>query len=298
MKKYKMLYLLLLPGILYFVVFSYLPMYGIVISFQDYKPATGLRGMLQNPEWVGLEHFTDFFNSYYFARILNNTLAIFFLKLLFGFPAPIILALLLNELKNRVYKKVAQTITYMPHFLSMVIITSLVVTLLNPTNGVIYEIIKLLGKDPVFFLADNRYIRSILVVMSVWASAGWGSILYLAAFAGINPELYENAQIEGANKIQQIIYITLPSIAFIISILLILNMGSVLNYGFEDILLLYSAPVYEKADIIDTFIYREGLLNSRYSYGAAIGLFKNAIGLVMVLLTNFLAKKLGNEGIW
>ncbi|NJD04646.1 MAG: sugar ABC transporter permease [Ruminiclostridium sp.] len=298
LKKYKMLYLMLLPGMLFFIIFSYLPMYGIVIAFQDYKPAYGLQGMINNPVWVGLEHFKDFFSSYYFARILGNTVIIFFLKMLIGFPAPIILALMLNELKNRVYKKAVQTITYMPHFLSMVIVTSIVVLLLNPSNGIINQIIMKLGKDPVYFLADTRYIRSILVIMGTWMGIGWGSILYLAAFAGINPELYENAQIEGAGKFQQVIYITLPSISFIISITLILSMGSILSYGYEDILLLYSPPVYEKVDIIDTFIYREGLLVSRYSYGAAVGFFRNAIGLIMVILTNFLAKKFGNQGIW
>jgi putative aldouronate transport system permease protein len=296
--KYKMLYVLLLPGLLFFIIFSYVPMYGIVIAFQDYNPVNGIKGIFQNGKWVGFEHFIDFFKSYYFVRILKNTIEIFFLKFVIAFPAPIILAILLNEVRNRFFKRFVQTVSYMPHFLSIVIITSLAVMLVNPTNGVISQLIESLGGKRHNFLTDPVGIRVILVVMNVWATTGWSSILYLAAFSGINPELTENASIEGANKFQLIRFITLPSISYVISITLIISMGSILSAGFEDILLLYNPAVYSSVDVIDTFIYREGLVNSSYSYATAVGFFRNGVGLMMVLFTNYLAKKLGSIGIW
>ena len=297
--EHKILYLLLLPGLLYFLIFSYGPMYGIVIAFQEYSPVNGIKGILFSENWVGFDQFTRFFSSYYFIRILRNTLEIFFLKLIFGFPAPIILALLLNEVKNELYKRFIQTISYLPHFLSIVVVTSMVMILMSPTSGIFNQVVtSITGGETINYLGEVRYWRTILVVMNVWIGIGWGTILYLATISTINPELYENAKIEGANRFQLAKYITLPSITFIAGLMLILSLGSILNAGFEDIVILYNAAVYSVADVIDTYIYREGLLQSSFSYSTAIGLFKNVIGLIAVLLSNKFAKKLGYIGIY
>ena len=297
-RKYKFIYLLMLPGILYFVIFCYIPMYGVVISFQDFQPFLGIKSMLIDPVWVGFKHFIDFFNSYYFFRLIRNTLLISTYKLVLGFPAAIILALMINEVTNLRFKKVIQTISYLPYFLSWVVITGMIAAILSPESGAVNELLKMIGAGPINFLGDNRYFRGVVVVSSIWASAGWQSIIYLAALSGVNPEMYECAEMEGANRIQKVWYISLPLISSIIAIMLIFSLGDILNAGFDQIVLLYSPLVYEKGDIIDTYIYREGLLNVRYSYAAAIGMFKNIIGMIFILLANYSVKKVGKEGIW
>lgn len=297
-RKHKFLFLLMAPGFLYFILFHYLPMYGIVIAFQDYKPFDGALSMITDPHWVGFKHFTDFFHSYYFVRILKNTLVISIYKLLFGFPAPLILALLLNEVRSRKFKRTVQTISYLPHFLSWVIISGLIIVLLSPTSGLFNQLIVYWGGEPVSFLENPSFFRSILVVSDIWAGIGWGSIIYLAALAGVNPELYEGAVIDGAGRFQQMIYISIPSISNIMAILFILSVGSIMNAGFEQILMLYNPRVYDVGDIIDTYVYREGLITLRYSYATAIGLFKNMLGLLLLLITNYAVRKIGKEGIW
>lgn len=296
-KKYKMYYLLLLPGLLYLIIFHYIPMFGIIISFKEYQPFMGVEGIFTS-EWVGLKHFQKFFNSYYFWDILGNTLAISLLKFIFGFPAPIIFALLLNEVRNKKFMKTVQTISYLPHFLSWVVVSGLLVTLLSTDNGLINIIREAMGKESIMFLGDPKYFRQVLVISDIWKGIGWGSIVYLAAISGVDQEMYEAAYIDGANRWRRIWHITLPSISHIVVIMLIFSVGGLLNAGFEQIFLLYSPAVYSVADIIDTFVYREGLQSNNYSYATAVGLFKSLVSMFLLLLTNFIAKRLDQEGIW
>jgi len=292
-----MYYLLLLPGLLYLIIFHYIPMFGIIISFKEYQPFMGVEGIFTS-EWVGLKHFQKFFNSYYFWDILGNTLAISLLKFIFGFPAPIIFALLLNEVRNKKFMKTVQTISYLPHFLSWVVVSGLLVTLLSTDNGLINIIREAMGKESIMFLGDPKYFRQVLVISDIWKGIGWGSIVYLAAISGVDQEMYEAAYIDGANRWRRIWHITLPSISHIVVIMLIFSVGGLLNAGFEQIFLLYSPAVYSVADIIDTFVYREGLQSNNYSYATAVGLFKSLVSMFLLLLTNFIAKRLDQEGIW
>lgn len=292
-----MYYLLLLPGLLYLIIFHYIPMFGIIISFKEYQPFMGVEGIFTS-EWVGLKHFQKFFNSYYFWDILGNTLAISLLKFIFGFPAPIIFALLLNEVRNKKFMKTVQTISYLPHFLSWVVVSGLLVTLLSTDNGLINIIREAMGKESIMFLGDPKYFRQVLVISDIWKGIGWGSIVYLAAISGVDQEMYEAAYIDGANRWRRIWHITLPSISHIVVIMLIFSVGGLLNAGFEQIFLLYSPAVYSVANIIDTFVYREGLQSNNYSYATAVGLFKSLVSMFLLLLTNFIAKRLDQEGIW
>lgn len=296
-KKYKLYYLLILPGMLYYIIFHYIPMFGIVIAFKDISPFEGIRGIVTG-DWVGFKHFIKFFNSIYFWDIMKNTLVISFYKLLFGFPAPIILALLLNEVRNKHFKKVVQTISYLPHFISMVIVAGLLTNMLSTQGGIINEIIKLFGKEPIFFLGDSRYFRSVLVTSGIWQGVGWGSIVYLAAISGIDTQLYEACIVDGGNKWAQIWHVTLPGIRNVIVLMLIMAIGGLLNAGFEQILLLYSPAVYDVSDIIDTYVYREGLINANYSFATAIGLFKSIIAMILMMGSNYIAKLFDQEGIW
>lgn len=290
-------YLLMLPGLLYFLIFHYIPMFGLVIAFKDITPFSGLEGILNQP-FVGFKHFEVFFQSYFFTNIMANTLIISGMKMLFTFPAPILLALLINEVRVMWFKRTVQTISYMPHFLSMVIVAGLVMAMLSPEGGLINQLVKATGREPHSFLGDPKAFRWILVITSLWQGVGWSSILYLAAMAGIDPQLYEAAMIDGASKGQQIRHITLPGISHVIVILLIFAVGGLLNAGFEQILLLYSPSVYGVADIIDTFVYRSGLLSMQYSYATAVGFFKSVLAMIMLLGTNWVAHKMGHQGIW
>ncbi|MFC5466275.1 ABC transporter permease [Lederbergia graminis] len=296
-KRHKLYYFLIIPGLLYFLIFHYIPMFGIIIAFKDVSPFAGVEGIFTS-EWVGLKHFERFFSSYYFWDVLSNTVMISFYKLLFGFPAPIILALLLNEVRQMVFKRTIQTISYLPHFISMVVLAGLVTSVLSTDGGILNSVIEFFGGEPIHFLGGKEYFRSVLVASDIWKSIGWGSILYLAAMAGINPQLYEAAKIDGANRWQQTWHITLPGISFVVVLMLILNVGNFLDAGFEQILLLYSPAVYEVADIIDTYVYREGLIAMQYSYATAIGIFKNVIGAILILGANYVAKRLNQPGIW
>lgn len=289
--------MLMLPGLLYYLIFHYIPMFGIIIAFKDVNPFEGVQGIF-TAKWVGFKHFINFFNSYYFWNVLGNTLAISLQKLILGFPAPIILALLLNEINNVYFKRVVQTISYMPHFISMVVMAGLVTTVLSTNGGLVNEILKLMGREPIFFLGEPKYFRAILVFSHIWKEVGWGSIIYLAAITSIDQEQYEAAIIDGANKFQRMWYITIPGILHIVTIMLILEVGGLLNAGFEQVLLLYSPPVYKVADIIDTYVYREGLISLKYSYSTAVGLFKSVVALILIVSTNFLAKKFDQQGIW
>ncbi len=296
-RRQKFYYFLMLPGLLYFFIFHYIPMFGVSIAFKDITPFDGIEGIFDG-EWVGLTHFKRFFDSYYFWNVLGNTVIISLYKLFFGFPAPILLALLLNEVTSKWFKKSVQTISYLPHFISIVVVAGLLTNLLSTDNGILNAILSALGKEAVSFLGEPAYFRTILVLSDVWQSIGWGSILYLAAMAGIDPQLYEAAKMDGAHRLRQMWHITLPGISFVVSILLILNVGKFLEAGFEQIFLLYSPSVYQVADIIDTYVYRQGLLQMQYSFAAAIGVFKNIVGMVLILLANYIVKKMDQPGLW
>lgn len=295
--KYKVVYLFLLPSFLCILVFSYIPMTGILIAFQEFSISKGFKGIFTS-QFVGLQQFKSLFASFYFYTVFRNTLVISILKLIFVFPAPIILAILLNELKSNRFKRIVQTVTYLPNFLSIVVISGLVAALFSPTYGIVNSFRTALGLDVIHYIGDQNYFRSIIVGIDVWQSAGVGAIIYLAAMASINPELYEAAIIDGASRFRQIIHITLPEITDLIILLFIFRIGNIMNAGFDSIFLLYSPPVYEVGDIIDTFVYREGLLKGSYSFTTAVGVFKSLIGLVLILTTNKVAKRFGRQGIW
>jgi putative aldouronate transport system permease protein len=293
-KKYKFLYLFLLPAFVWFIIFYYTPIYGVTIAFKDYSLTKGILGS----PWVGLKHFERMFGSPEFTRVFKNTLIISFLKLLFVYTSGIFLALALNELFHEKFKKVVQSITYLPHFLSWVIIGSIMVELLSPSSGLVNHMIVALGGKPIYFLAETEWFVSILILSDMWQSIGWGSIIYLAAIAGVDPQLYEAATMDGAGRFKKIWHVTLPSISSVIIIMMIFNIGNMMNAGFDQIFNLYNPAVYEVADIIDTYVYRVGLVQMNFSFSTAVGLFKNAIGLVLVLLVNRLANRFGQTGLW
>lgn len=299
MKKYWLLYLMMIPGFLYLVIFHFLPMVGIIIAFQDYMPFKGIEGMFKNPNWVGFKHFKNFFSSYYFGRVLFNTLFINIFKLVLGFFASLTLAIMINEIRIAKFKKFTQTVSYLPHFLSYVIIAGLIQFFLSPTGGPLNTIITSMGGKAIDFVGSEVYFRPVLILSHIWTTAGWESIVYLAALTGVSPELYESADLEGASRIQKILYISIPTIAPIIVIMLILDLGKVLDQGFEQVLLLYSPAVYSVGDIIDTYVYREGILNINYSYSTAVGLFKSLVSLTLILASNKIVKFFDDElGVW
>lgn len=293
--KYRYLYLLIIPGIIYFIVFRYIPMYGVVIAFQDFSISKGI----WNSTWVGLEQFHKLFSGFSFPAVFKNTVIISLYKLVFGFPAPIILALLLNEVKSAGFKKITQTIVYLPHFISWVILAGLIAMFLHPDTGLVNEVIKLFnGQHAIDFLVNKSYFRGILVVTDIYKGIGWGSIVYIAAISTIDSTVYEAAMVDGANRLKQMWYITLPALKSTIVVMFILNMGGILNAGFEQILLLYNPRVYEVADVIDTYVYRNGIMSSNYSLSTAAGLFKSVISMALIIITNKIAHALEEDGLW
>jgi len=292
--KNKWLYIMLLPGILYFIIFKYIPMFGLVIAFQDYKPFKGISGS----SWVGLKHFTRLFTEPDFLNILTNTLLLFGMNLLFYFPIPIILALMLNEVRMNFFKKLFQTLVYLPHFMSWVIIVSISFVMLTMDGGIINELLALLGMEKINFLLSTEWFRPMYIIQVIWREAGWGTIIYLAAIASVDPQLYEAARMDGAGRMRQVWHITLPAIRSVIIILLILKIGDVLELGFEHVYLLLNSMNREVAEIIDTYVYTAALRQGQFSYSTAIGFFKSFIGLILVMLANKLAKKMGEEGIY
>ena len=287
------LILLFLPGFLLFFVFNYLPMYGITIAFKDFRM---LDGIMASP-WVGLAHFIKLFSGSDFWKVVGNTLNISILKIIFGFPAPLILALMLNEVKNDKYKKLIQTVTYLPHFFSWVVLGGIIISMFS-MNGPINLIMNLFGFSKMNFFANGSLFVTMLVVTSIWQGVGWGSIVYLAALSGIDDSLYEAARIDGASRFKQIIYISLPCLLPTIVTIFILNLGHILNGGFDQIFNLYNPMVYDVADVIDTYVLRH-LQAMDYSFSTAAGLFKSVVGLVMIVSSNYLIKKLsgGEQGI-
>lgn len=293
-KKYWDLYLIMLPGLAYFIIFKYLPMGGIVIAFQDFSAFAGIRGS----EWVGLTHFRNMFMDSEFYSVFKNTLLISLYKLVWGFPGPIILALMLNEVRNMLYKRSIQTLVYLPHFLSWVIIGGILINVLSPSTGIINQLLGMIGLEPIFFLGSKEWFRTILVASDIWKEVGWGAIIYLAALSSIDPQIYEAAVVDGANKWKQLIHITLPSLMGTIVILFVLRLGSVLDVGFEQIFVLYNPLVYDVADVIETYVYRTGITQAQYSFTTAVGLFKSVISLILVVLANKAARKLGQDSLW
>ncbi|MCL2833884.1 MAG: ABC transporter permease subunit [Treponema sp.] len=293
-KRYRNLYLLFLPVLVWYIMFRYVPMYGIIIAFKNYNVFTGIG----DSPWVGLLYFKQFFESVFFWRLLRNTFLISLYGLCFGFPAPIILALLFNELKDGMFKRTTQTISYLPHFISTVIIVSMFVEFLSPSRGLINNFLAALGRERIYFLGDPKYFRTIYTVMNIWRSIGWGTIIYLAALTGINPELYEAAIIDGCSRMRQTIHVTLPGIANTIVIMLIFRIGDLLSVGSESIILMYNPAIYETSDVISTYVYRRGLVEAQYSFGAAVGLFDAVIGLALIGIANTLAKRYSETSLW
>lgn len=293
LQRYWIVYLMALPVIAYYIIFHYLPMFGIVISFQNYRVTRGFFGS----KWVGLENFIDFFDSEYAWRNTRNTLMISLYGLVFSFPAPIILALLLNEVKNARFKKAVQTITYMPHFISLVIICALVMDFCS-TRGLINTLILKLGGTPISFMSEPDWFYPIYTISGIWQHMGWDSIIYLAALSSIDPSLYEAATVDGAGRFRRMWHITLPGIASTISILLILRIGSIMSVGYEKIILLYSPATYETADTISTYVYRRGLQDGKYSFASAVGLMNSVVNFILLIVSDRISKKLGQSGLF
>ncbi len=292
--KHRYLFLLMLPGLVYFLVFKYAPLWGVLISFQDYSPYRGF----WHSDWVGFKHFARFFSHPDFYLLLRNTVAINLFNLVFFFPLPIILSLLLNELRSELYKRVLQSIVYLPHFLSWVIIFGMTYLFLSQQNGLVNQLIAHFGGETVGFMTDSRLFWPLLTLQSIWKEAGWGTVIFLAAIAGVDTQQYEAAVMDGANRFRQMWHITLPAIRNVVVILLILRMGNIMDAGFEQVFLMMNGAVSQVADIIDTYVYRAGIQQGEFSYSTAVGLFKSLIGFVMALSANRLAKRFGDGGIY
>lgn len=288
------LYLLILPVILYFLIFKYYPMYGAQIAFKNFLAVEGITGS----PWLGFEHFRRFFESFYFWRLIKNTLFIGIYQLVVGFPIPIMLALMINEVKNKRFRKIVQTVTYAPHFLSTVVVVALLFMLLSPITGVLNNIIVAFGGDPVAFMTDPGWFKTVYVLSGVWQTMGWSSIIYLAALSSIDPQLKEAAMIDGASKMQQIRHINLPAIKPTIVIMLILQCGSIFGVGFEKVFLMQNNLNMAASDVIATHVYRAGILGSQYSYSTAIGLFESVINFTILLIVNYTARKINKISLW
>lgn len=288
------LYLLILIPIIWYIVFKYLPLYGIQIAFRDYRTSRGFFGS----EWVGLKHFKRFFNSLYFGRIVGNTLVINIVSLLVGFPIPILFALLLNELTHPRYKKVLQNVTYIPHFLSAVVVVSVLQLIFNPNTGVYNMVRKALGLATTNYFAMESAFKPMYILSGLWQNMGWDSILYIAALAGVDPTLYEAATIDGATRLQKIRYVSIPSIMGTITIMLLLRCGQIMNIGYEKVLLMQNSLNQASSDVISTYVYRVGILEGNYSYSTAINLFNSACNVVLLFIANLLAKRLGGTSLW
>nr|WP_246239666.1 MULTISPECIES: ABC transporter permease subunit [Paenibacillus] len=285
---------MILPVLAYYVLFHYAPMYGALIAFKNYSP---MKGIMDSP-WVGLAHFESFFSSYYFWRIFKNTILISLYSLLFEFPMPILLALLLNEVKNKTFKKTAQSITYMPYFISMIVICGMIKDFTNSGGFINTFFVSVMGTDGQAMLQKPELFRSLYVISDIWQRIGWESIIYMAALTGIDQEQYEAARIDGASRMQQIWNITLPGILPVIVIMFILRSGNLLNVGFEKIILLYNPVVYETADVISSFVYRKGLLEFNWSYSSAVGLFNSVLNLILLIAANRFSKRMTDNSLW
>lgn len=288
------LYLLLLPTFVWYIVFMYAPLYGAQIAFRDFMPALGITG----GKWVGFKYFIQFFKSEYFVRLMKNTLGISVYSIVVGFPIPVILALLMNEVRSKYFKKGVQTIVYMPHFISAVVVVSLINAMLSPSNGLFNQIIQMFGGDPVHFMAEPKYFKTVYVLSDIWQTAGYGSIVYLAALTSIDPSLYEAATVDGASKWKKLLHITLPCILPTIMTMLILRMGSIFTVGYEKIMLMYNPATYETADVISTYVYRRAFEGGEYSFSAAVGLFNSVINFIVIIVFNKISKRVSEVSLW
>jgi putative aldouronate transport system permease protein len=282
---------MLLPVLLYYLVFHYLPMYGAIIAFEDFNPVKGVFGST----WVGLQNFQDFFSSVYFSRLIFNTVAINVLDIVFGFPAPIILALLINELRWNPFRRLVQTVTYLPHFISVIVVVGMLFDFLA-RDGLVNQLIA--GPQPIAFMQSAEWFRQLYVGSGIWQHVGWGSIVYLAAIATIDPQLYDAAKVDGADRFRQIRHITIPGILPTIVILLILRMGSMMTVGYEKIILMYNPLTYETADVISTYVFRRGILQADFSFSAAVGLFNSVINFGLLIAANRVSRRLTEHSLW
>ena len=292
-RKHWNLYLLILPILVYYIVWCYGPMYGILVAFKEFSPKKGIWGST----FVGLKHFKDFFNSPFAFRVVRNTIMINFWNLIFGFPLPIVFALLLNEIRNKAFKRTVQTVTYMPYFISLVVICGMLVDF-TASDGIFGEITRILGGTPTNMLAEPKYFRSIYVVSDVWQKLGWDSIIFLSALSAINIELYEAATIDGAGKLKQVFHVTLPGITPTIAILLVLRIGSMMSLGFEKIILLYNGLTYETGDVISSYVYRKGIIENNFGFSTAVGLFNSVINFALVIFANKASAKMTETSLW
>lgn len=292
--KQKYFYLMIFPGFLYFVIFKYAPMWGLVISFQDYQPFLGIR----DSAWVGLKHFERLFSEPTFFMLFKNTVVLFLLNMVIYFPIPIILSLMLNEVSREWFKKTIQTIIYIPFFMSWVIIVSLSYILLTTQDGMINELLMMLGMEKISFLTDPNWFRPVYILQVIWRESGWGTIVYLAAISAIDPQLYEAAKMDGASRWRQMWHVTLPSIRSVIVILMLLKLGDILELGFDHVFLLLNGINREVAEIFDTYVYTAGVRQAQFSYSTAIGFFRSTVGLLLVITANWFVRKVGEEGIY
>jgi putative aldouronate transport system permease protein len=293
-KRDRQLLILFVPCIVFFILFRYGPLYGLIIAFKDYSVYQGILGS----DWVGLKHFRQFFDSPDFFLLFKNTLLLGLFTLMWAFPFPIIFAVMLNEVRNIRFKKMVQTFSYLPAFLSVVIVSSMIVDFLSPTHGLVNTVIQALGFKGIYFLVTPEWFRTIYISSEIWQHMGYEAIIYLAAIASIDPTLYEAAKVDGASRFQMMRFITIPSIMPTILILFIIKTGSMFRIGYEKVLLLYNPMTYEVGDVFSTYVYRKGLLETNYSYAAAVGIFEALIALLMLLFSNLVSKKAGGKGLW
>ena len=288
------LYALFIPVLVYYIIFQYGPMFGLIISFENYKPATGFF----HSRWVGFKHFNAFFHDFYFQRVLMNTIRISITNLVFTFPMPILLALFLNQLPSKRYKKIVQTVIYAPHFISTVVLVGIISLFFSPSSGIVNFIIQWLGGTPIHFMGQASWFRPLYIGSDIWQNAGWGSILYLAALASISPELHEAAVVDGANKFQRILHVDLPGILPTIVVMFILNSGKVMSVGFEKAYLMQTSLNLSASEIIATYVYKRGLLQAQFSFSTAVGLFESLANLILILTMNFISKKVTDSSLF
>lgn len=293
-RAHKYLYVMIVPVLAYYAIFQYAPMYGAIIAFKDFHVA---KGVMDSP-WAGFKHFIDFFDSHYFWRLIKNTFLLSFYQLLFVFPAPILFALLLNELIGRRFKRIVQTVTYLPHFISLIVVCGMITQFVS-RDGVVTDLLVWFGMDRTALLGHPEYFRPVYIVSEIWQSVGWSSIIYLAAITGVNPELYEASRMDGAGRVKQMWHITLPGIAPVIVILLILKIGSMMDVGFEKIILLYNPNTFVTADVINSFVYRRGLTSSmEFSYATAVGLFQSSLNFILLIFANWFSRRTSETSLW
>ena len=290
----RFLQLLILPGLIYFIIFKYIPIYGVQIAFKDYKLALGITGS----PWVGLKHFETFFTGPYAWRLIRNTLLLNFYNLIFSFPLPIIFALLLNEVKPVLFKKFVQTVSYLPHFISLTAIIGMLSMFVSPSIGIVNKAIQAFGFEPIYFMSEPAWFRPLYVLSGIWTGLGWGAIIYIAALAGVDQGLYEAAAIDGANRFQLMWHVSLPSIKGTIVIMFIMRVGAMMSVGSEKVLLMYNELTYETADVISTFVYRRGLQNNEYSFSTAVDVFNSVVNIILLICANTISRKLTESSLW